>query len=165
MKKNLKNKTAFTFIEVLIALVVSAILMTAMAVAFDASVKNYSANESLFRSTNMARQTLTRITNQVRVASSITLPGVEPVNKCTLITAEGQNITYDYRSANNALYLIDNGTSTEYLLCENISAMSFAKTVDWGKNIVKSVQVVITVTNSGQSKKLAGAALVRRNIE
>ena len=44
-----KHKSAFTLVEVLLSLAILGMLMAAVAVAFDASVKNYQVNEGIYR--------------------------------------------------------------------------------------------------------------------
>lgn len=162
-----KNKKAFTLVELIVAMVVGAMLMVAIAVAFDASVKNYTANESIFKAMNTARQAVLRITTQVRSADFVALPGSEPANKLSLITPDSQNLTYDYRSGGETLYLQDfTSGSNDYLLCENVSAMTFEKDTGIVREVlvVKSVKISITITVNGHSETVVAAAVVRRNL-
>ncbi len=166
MKKS-KSIKAFTMIELLIAIVCAAMLMTAVAVAFDASVKNFSENEKIYQSTNTARQALQRLTATIRTANAIKLPGEEASNLCSMITSDGGDITYDYRSGDKALYLVNNITGNTYLLCDNVTLMTFTKTTDVVNSItvVKDIRIVMEVTVGGQPKTFKAAAVVRRNLE
>lgn len=68
-----KNKAAgFTIAELLLALAITALLLAAVAAAFNASVINYRENERIFRTINSARQALSRITSQLRTARWLT---------------------------------------------------------------------------------------------
>ena len=58
----------FTLIECLMGLAISAILLVAVAVAFNASLTNYRENEDMFWAMNNARQALMRMTNEIRNA-------------------------------------------------------------------------------------------------
>ncbi len=69
-------KSGFTLVEVLMSLVILATLMTAVAFAFDASVKNYQANRGIYETVNRGRQALMRITNDLRTASAVALIAV-----------------------------------------------------------------------------------------
>lgn len=166
MKTN-RQKKGFTLIEVLISLIVLAMIMTAVATAFNASAKNYDANEKIFKSVNMARQALTRITSRVRTAKAVELPDNEPANKCSIITHDDKVLTYDYRSEDQKLYLIDNTTSNEYLLCDNVTGLTFTKTtaIVREQTAVRSVMVALTVTLNGEAKTLSSAAVLRRNLD
>ena len=66
-----KRRRGFTIVEILLSLTILAILMTAVAFAFDASVTNYQANKSIYQTVNTARQALLRITNDLRSAQAV----------------------------------------------------------------------------------------------
>ena len=158
-----RQHRGFTVVELLIALAISAILLTAVAVAFNASVINYGENEDMFKAINNARQALSRMTTQLRTGHS-----VDPAaagNQCNFFTSADQDLTYEYRSADNTLYLITNSDGQEYVLCENVTAASFVKTPTDDATDCKSVQISMTVQVGGTQKTLSAAAVVRRNLD
>jgi len=162
-----RSTRGFSLVELLIALAISGILLVALAAAFKASAVNYRENEDIFKAVNTARAALTRITSQLRTASAVSVGA--PVNQCSLITSEGADITYHYNSADNKLYLItnDDPADDDYVLCDNVAAMSFSKDTDTdgqGVQYVKSVQVSITVTRGRNLRTMSTAALIRRNL-
>jgi prepilin-type N-terminal cleavage/methylation domain-containing protein len=166
-----KNTKAFTLIEVLMSLVILAILMAAVAVAFDASVTNYQANEGIYRTINAGRQTLLRITNDVRTAQAVKplgLPSGDPPTKLSLVTADGITIAYRFNSADNTLYLDNITDGTSFVLCRNIQMITFSRTVVPGSNpvAIRDVRIKMDITdNSGDIRQtLAAAAVVRRNL-
>lgn len=164
--QNRNYKSGFTVVEVLVVLAIMGILMATVALAFNASMVNYRANENIFRTINNARQALSRITSQVRTANAVD-PN-SPVNECALITAGGNDITFRYDSTQNKLYLRDNSSTNEYLLCDNVTAMNFEKStgVDGnGMTYVKSVQVSMTVQSGNMQRTVSAAAVVRRNLQ
>ena len=160
----MRYKSAFSVVELLIALAISALLMTAIAVAFNSSVINYQQNEDLYRTINNARQALFRITTQLRTGYWINPD--DPNNSCSFYTADNKNITYEYRSADKKLYLITNYDTSDpdYLLCDNVTAMSFIKTPD-GTGDSKSVQISMTVQVDGTPKTLSAATVIRKNLK
>ena len=166
--KYIKNKTGFTIAELLVALTISMLLLAAVAFAFQSSMINYQENEDIFVVTNSARQALFRMTTQLRTADAVD-PNA-PSNQCTFFTSNGENITYDYRSADNKLYLITNSNGNEYVLCDNVTAMTFTKDtfivdLESGPEIrVKSVQISMTVVNGDIEKTISSAAVIRRNL-
>jgi len=166
MQDKMDNRSALTIAEMLIALAVTAILLAAVAVAFNASVISYRVNEDTFRAINSARQALFRITTQLRTATAVD-PNT-PNNECSLITVEGDDITYRYSSADNRLYLITNDdlTDSDYVLCDNVTAMTFTKNTAIRDTVVyvKSVQISITVQSGGLQKTLVAAAVIRKNL-
>ena len=160
------RRTGFTLIELLLALEITAILLTAVALAFNASVINYRENEDIFKAINSARQTLFRITSQLRTATAV--DPTAPANECSMITAAGQDITYRYDNTARVLYLITNydATDDDYVLCSNVNSVTFTvDKVEDDMTKVKSVQIAISVASDGVEKKLAAAAVVRRNLD
>ncbi len=165
-RRHNRFRRGFTIVEMLIALAITAMLLTAVAVAFNASMTNYIENGNTFRSINDARQALSRITTQLRTAIAVNPAAAS--NECALIAAGGSDITYRYNSTNNTLYLVtnDDATDSDYVLSENVSAMTFAKEtfIDGSEIKVRSVQISMTVGNGSVEQKLAAAAVVRKNL-
>ncbi len=162
--KNAKYKTGFTIAELLIALAISAMLLVAVAFAFNASAVNYQENEDIFRTINNVRQALFRMTSQLRTANAV--DSTAPNNECSFITAANEDITYQFRIAENKLYLITNVDSNEYVLCDNVTAMTFTKTSVIEDTLikVKSVQISMTVVSGNVQKTISAAAAIRRNL-
>lgn len=161
-------KTGFTIVELLLALAISAMLLVAVAVAFNASATNYRENEEIFRTINTARQALTRITSQLRTADSVDLAA--PGNQCSFYTGDAtpENLTYEFRDASDAIYpntllLTTNSNGNSYVLCDNVTAATFTKATSDGM-ACKSVQISITVASGDAQRTLSTAAVVRRNL-
>ncbi len=156
----------FTIAELLIALAIASILLAGIAVAINASIINYRENEDIFKVINSARQALLRITNHIRTADAAD-PN-SPANECSLIAANGDDLTYRYSNADNKLYLITNYdlTDPDYVLCDNVTAMTFTKDtfVENSQTKVRSVQVSITVARGNAERKISAAAVIRRNL-
>ena len=152
----------FTIVEMLLALAVTAFLLVAVAVAFNISVMNYQENENIFKVVNSSRQAMYRITTQLRTGYWVD-PNA-PNNECSFFTADGNDITYEYRSADSKLYLITNSDGQEYVLCENVTSMSFIKTPTDDGLDVKSVQISMTVISGNAQRTVSAAAVVRRNL-
>lgn len=161
-----RNKFAagFTMVELLLALAVTILLITAAAVAFNASVSNYKENEDIFNATNMARQALSRITSQLRTGL-VDPNSISDPDRCTLLCADGTTVTYRYDSDDNTLYHFDHDTTTETVLCENVTAMSFEKNDNTSTGDVKSVQISMTVECDNIHRTVAAAAVIRKVLE
>lgn len=158
-----RSARGFSIIELLIALAIMAALLASVAAAFMASAVNYRENEDIFKTVNTARQALVRITNDLRTATAVSVS--EPANQCSLITAQGADITYFYNSSDNKLYLVTGGEN--FVLCDSVTAMSFSKdtgTDEFGVDFVKSVQISITVSSGNDTRTVSAAALVRKNL-
>ena len=156
------NEDAFAIVELLIALAITGLLLAAVAVAFDASVMSYRQNEDIFKAVNNVRQALFRITSQLRTANAVD-PN-SPDNECALITAGGDDITYRYNNGDNKLYLDSNSNS--YVLCDNVTAMTFTKdtAVEDTTIYVKSVQISMTVESGNIQRTASAAAVIRKNL-
>jgi len=92
-----KSGGGFVLAELLIGLAITAVVLTAVAVAFNAAAINYRENEGIFKAINGARQALFRMTTQIRTASAVDPNSAN--NECAMITAGGEDITYRYESA------------------------------------------------------------------
>ena len=161
-----RDATGFTVVECLISLAICAILMTAVAVAFNASLINFRENEEMFQSINNARQALTRMTTQIRTADGVSTAA--PSHRCVFLDGADPNqlVTFEYRDAAdpntpNTLVLIQDGTA--YKLCDNVTGASFSKTPsDGDPNDAKSVLISLSVRCGASERNLSAAAVVRR---
>ena len=158
----------FTIVECLIGLAISAVLLTAVAAAFNASLVNYCENEAMFRSMNNARQALTRMTNEIRPAGYLDGPtwygmahNATPSDHCTFYLPNHELITYEFRSAEKKLYLVKNATNQSYMLCSNVTNAVFTTLSDSGVE-AKSVIITLTVREGGSERTLSAAAVLRR---
>ena len=164
--QNSRCKTGFTIVEVLLALAIAGILLAAVATAFNASAINFRENEEIFRVVNNARQALCRMTSQIRTADAVD-PNA-PSNECSFITAAGEDLTYRYNSGDKKLYLITNDdlSDPDYILCDNVSALTCTKNsvLEDSTIKVKSVQISMTVGYGDLKRTVSTAAVVRRNL-
>ncbi len=168
-KSKIKNHTfvrGFTLVECLIGLAISAVLLAAVAVAFNASAISYRENEDMFWSMNNARQALARMTSEIR--TGYFNPDVNPVQltepntQCSFITASDDYITYEFRAADHRVYLKRNATNQEYVLCNDVVTASFNKVFTMNGDDVRGVQISLTIQCGGSRRTLSSAAAVRR---
>ncbi|MCU0915413.1 MAG: prepilin-type N-terminal cleavage/methylation domain-containing protein [Planctomycetes bacterium] len=167
-KSKSKHQTSipgFTIVECLLGLAISAVLLTAVAAAFNASVVSYGENQDMYWTMNNARQALVRMTSQLRTGDSV-LPSA-PSYQCSFFTADGNDVTYEWRSNESKLYVCMNGLNQEYLLCDHVVAASFTKipTNDGPPPTdCRAVQISLTVQSGDFRRTLAAAAVIRRNL-
>lgn len=152
----------FTLVELLISLVIMGLLMAALGVAMNASAVNYRQNQDIFDATNKARQALTRITSQIRTGY-VDPNDVANTTSCTVLCADGSTVTYNYDSDDNTLYLQSGAAS--YVLCDNVTAMTFTKDDNTESGDVISVQISMTVTQGQTIKTVSSAAVLRKVLE
>jgi prepilin-type N-terminal cleavage/methylation domain-containing protein len=157
-------RKAFTLVECLISLAITAMLMAAVAAAFKASAVNYGENEEMFWTINNARQAMARMTTQLRTGYSV--DPTADTNEVSFFTADDEDITYDFESAEQKLYLVKNGTAPlqRYALCSNVVAANFIKTPTNDGLDCKSVQISLTVRSGDTRRTLSSAAVIRRNL-
>jgi prepilin-type N-terminal cleavage/methylation domain-containing protein len=160
----------FTLIEILISLVILGMMMAAVGLAFNASVTNYTSNANMFQAMSTARQAMMRMTSDLRTATAVS--STDPATQCSMTTADGRNITYQFDSASNRLNLVVNiGPSPgTYVLCRNVSALTFTRTSapadppDHPLAYVKNVRINMSVTVGNEVQTVASAAVIRRNM-
>ena len=160
--RNTQYQTGFSIAELLLALAITGILLAAVAVAFNASIINYQQNEDIFKTSNSARQALLRITSQLRTGYWVD-PNA-PNNECSFFTANDRDITYQFNNADNKLYLITNDdlSDDDYVLCDNVTAMSFTKSPTDDGLDCKSVQISMTVESGDVQQTVSAAAVIRK---
>jgi prepilin-type N-terminal cleavage/methylation domain-containing protein len=168
--KTARFKNGFTILEILMSLVILAVLMTAVAVAFDASIVNFQANEGISKTTNAARVALLRMTTELRSAK-----GVDVVNNAqySIVTFDNRDVTYSIgadvdKPGKSALYLQDNSVvgKPKHVMCRNVVPGNSSFVAGGPASAVKNVRIVLTLTDDeGKNPQtLAAAAVVRRNL-
>jgi type II secretory pathway pseudopilin PulG len=157
-----KTVSAFTIAELLIALAITGLLLAALAVAFNASVKSFQTNRATLKALNDARQALLRMTSQLRTGWCVD-PNA-PGGTCSFFTSANEDITYEFRNTDNKLYLITNSDGQEYSLCDNVIAATFTKTPTDDGSDCKSVQISLTIQSGSEQHKLCAAVVVRRTL-
>jgi prepilin-type N-terminal cleavage/methylation domain-containing protein len=162
------KRDGFTIAELLVALAITAILLTAVAVAFNASAINYNENAEMFNALNRGRQAMLRITNQLRTANAVAT--TEAATQCSFFDATNTNVRVLYDNTDKIIYLypdLTNHSTTRYMLCNNVTAMTFTRTVgvdSGGHTCVKNVQMSMTVTVGDNSQQITGAVVLRKTL-
>ena len=161
MTKKQKNTNGFTIAEVLICLAIFSIILTAVAVAFEASGSNYNQNRDMFQAVDSARMALGRMTSQIRSAQAVST--ADPATQCSLITSDSQDIVFRYNSGDKTVYLDKDGNS--YRLCTDVEGLTFTRQTANdanGVSYVKSVKMSITVKPNDIPQTLSTAVVLRK---
>jgi len=90
---------------------------------------------------------------------------VSDESRCKLLCADNSEITYWYDDENNKLYLHEHASGSDYVLCENVTAMTFKKDDITPTGDVKSVRISMTVENGDLQQIFSAAAIVRKVIK
>lgn len=161
MKRHFQYKKGFTLVEILIALAVGALLLTAVMVAFNGAAISYSENQAISDAVTNARQFLYKIIQQLRTAES-----VDSVTdtQCSFTDDYGNNLNYSFDETNNSIKLTKD--STDHLVCGNVSGITFTETVSAeDPNIVKSIRIDLEIFQNGSTRKLSAGTSLRKNLE
>lgn len=168
MRNARKKNSGFTIAEMLLAMTIMALLLTALAATINASMVNLNANEGIYKTVNNARQTLSRMSAELRTSQGVAV--YEDFDLCTFINAEGDTIAY-WRWGGNDIFNLKKDTvyltkdSKNYVLCAGVKDISFTKGLDPADpNVVRNVQISMTVNHGDVTKKMATAAVIMRNM-
>jgi len=163
LKPHIKTSAGVSLVELLIVLAIMALLLTSLAAAFNASVINYRQNEDIFKTVNSARQALCRMTTQIRTGL-VDPNDVADQSTCQVLCSDGSEILYWYSEDDDILYLRDLSSGSDYVLCDNVVALTFKKDNSSPSGDVKSVQISMTVEKDDIQKIVSAAAVVRKII-
>lgn len=171
--KHQRPVRGFTLVECLISLAITAVLLAAVATAFNASIVSYGENENMFWAINNARQAMARMTSEFRTAGYVDPNGVvygvphltSPGPSCTMYKIDGSIIRFEYRSATQTLYIVKGITTTSpsYALCEGVTGATFTTSSKNGVDAT-GVQISLTVQSGDARRTLSGAAVIRRSL-
>jgi len=169
---NTQNRAGFSLVEILIAMALTAALLTSVAAAIQAALASYRENEAITEATQTARSCLTRMMREVRTADEVDSAS----GRLTILPpADGSGLTQlQYELSNGALYYrrTVGGTTTSQTLMAttddvrigtfNISSVTGTS---GGTTYTKSVTVKIGLTSDGKTFYTTSSASLRRNEE
>lgn len=152
-------------IEAMIALAITAALLTGVAVAFVASSSAVSNNDQFFRATQASRISLNRILTQIRRG---TVDTNSTATSLHLLTDTNQDYTYSYNSTSQQLKLVTNSITTDadYVLARNVTTCSFSYQTGTNyaaQTCVMRVAVLMTVKVGNNQVLVSGSAAPRGN--
>jgi type II secretory pathway pseudopilin PulG len=154
-RRGARVRAGLSLFEALISLVISSVLLVAVASAYVASANAVELNDRFYRATQAARVSISQIMTEVRRCESVTVGATS----LAMTTYSGESREYDYSAASSAL------TITRYIatpatvntLAPNVKSCSF--TTDG-----ETVTMIITVTIGTDSLTLSGCATPRRAV-
>ena len=166
------RRRGLSLIEVLMALALTAMLLTAAGMAFNVSADSVQANDEFFRASQAARISMHQILTQIR-RGSVQMTWDPHWVRLTTAPESGQtvgdDITYFYSPTTKQLKLITNDVTTDpdYVLANNVTDMTFGVDNDKDYNnadCVSRVTVMIKVKVGKNEVLLSGAAAPRKNL-
>jgi Tfp pilus assembly protein PilW len=163
-----------SLVEVMIALTITAMLLTAVAAAFSASASAIEHNDRFFRATQAARVAMNQILDAVRRSHAVQLttdpspPSIVNSTWVEALTFDGHDYTYSF--GGSQLRLTDNGAtgSPQFTLARNVTSAQFigeyAPNPNTGALRCVKVTLDIVVEIGGNRVHLSGSAVPRRTI-
>jgi len=167
-------RAGLSLVEILVALSIAALLLTATAAAFDAALHSYKVNYDTTMVNVAARNSLYRMCNSLRSAWNdpdydtidVNVDGTE----CEFVDAAGRDIIYRYDDTNKQLQMNLNGGEQWYVLVENVEPISVGDAVFTSTNAagfppgtVGQVEMRFRIEH-GDITRAISAAAVPRNV-
>ena len=163
-----------TLVELLIALAITAVLLTAMAVAVNATMTNYAQNQQIATATVGARNVLRRMCTEIRTAQNDAATGPIQITgegtQCSFTDAGGGQVIYKYEADNDRLMVRVAGNWHPLLQNvqpaingEPIFSTTAPSDPSWPVGTVGKVLVRFKVEQENVSRAVS-AAVVPRNI-
>ncbi len=161
---------AFTLVEVLLSIAITAMLLTALGAAVHTSVQGYTENEKISNMTQSGRTVLARIVRDIRTCDAVDANST----LITIIPADAngpQQVQYEYTGG--LLYYrrtVNSVTTSSVLLGSgnnvSISSFTISRTTgaDW-KNLscIKDISLKLVLNVGGQTMTVTASASPRRN--
>jgi len=167
---------AFSVVEVLLSVTILAVLVSSMAVAFQASLRNCEENDQIASATQTGRSILNRVTTQIRGAQAIDLDVSygELVILMPTVGSDQRQVRYSFDADNQVLNYEEriNGVLTEQQVLlgngQDVQVVNFHATIqigkDWqGVTCAKSVMAFLTFQQDGRQTSVSASASPRRN--
>jgi hypothetical protein len=167
----LRRAKAFSLVEVLLSLTLTAMLLASIAVATDASFTSYDQNDRIADSTQTARAILGRMAHDIRTALAVTT-GAGTISVIPPANANGLTlIQYAFANGVLTMNLTVNGVVTVCPLLDNtgdvqITGFTITSTQgldSQGVTCTRSVTAHLTMTDGNQQFGVTASASPRRN--
>ena len=167
-------RRAFNLVELLVALAISAALLTATMVALDASFMAYQSTTELASTHTISRMVLYRMLTMIRSGDEFGPFPLSPTQQIIesdfiqFMTPDGQIIELNWTEADEALYIIlDPGTASEaqHLLLEGVVAQydgvgdrikPFTLEYETGRQLYRATIDMMIVPDDNMSVQLDG---------
>lgn len=170
-----RNNKGFGLVEMLMALMVMGMLLTAIAAAIHASLRSYGQNDNLVALSQSSRSVMGRISFDLRTADDASLS--EPSTRLTILRPDdgsGQSRQVQYEFMNGLLYYreIVNGVTTinQVMLgtADDVGVTAFVVSILSGQSAqgltcAKTVTVQLDLVQEGLTQSTTIAISPRRN--
>jgi len=171
-----RRRSGLSMVEILISLAITALLLTATAIAFDAALTSYKANHDISMVNVAARNAVHQITSTIRSAWNDpdfdTIDVSDDGTECALVDSTARHIIYRYAADSQQLQMNINNGEQWYVLIDNIQPISddepfftatYADDADFAPGTVAQVEMRFIIGHGDVTRTIAAAA-VPRNI-
>ena len=168
-----RRRAGLSLIEVLISLVITALLLTATAAAFDAALNSYKDNHDISMVNVAARNSLYQMCSTIRSAWNDPDYDTIDINvegtQCSLVDADGRDIIYRYDGDSKQLQMNVNGSGDWYVLVDNVEPITVGDVIfssteaggDFAVGTVGQVETRFRIEHGNVSKSISAAAVPR----
>ncbi len=158
------GRRGLSYVEAMISLSISAMLLAAVAAAFTASAQAVSSNDEFYRCAQAGRVSLNQLLREVRLCQTIQVFS----DHVDLFTADSRNRTYRFSTSQNQVLMVANDVANtpSYPLASNVTACVFQSDMapDPTTHVSRVVRVTVTMTvNVGKNNvTVTGSAAPRQ---
>lgn len=160
-----RRRRGVSLIELMIALAITAVLLTAVAAAFDAGFDSYKENQQLADAVQSGRILIHRITSQARNSTYLRVNSTGHLIQVEVVGDDWQ-YNYLYLPDSDAVYLarmnLDTLTWETMGTVQNVTTWSIP-TSQWKTNPDR-LTLSLTVSQGGNTASLTGSATPRQTI-
>ncbi len=166
MQRSNKTSCGFTVAELLISVSLMAVLLAAMATAFEGAMSSYDENIKLSALAQASRSIMERMTREIRQADDVEY-STGQLNIFPAPSAGGPDeIRYVLENGSFIYRTIDGGTSSSYMLLaadDEVTVQQFSIETEEVDSRATLVKVTLDFLAGGESLSVTASACPRRN--
>jgi hypothetical protein len=162
-----------SLVEVLVALAITALLLTATAMAFDAAFENYKSNHNLALVSIYARNALYQMCSNIRASwnapdkgdpTEVSADGTE----CSFTDQNGRLVIYRYFPDSHQIKVNIDAAAQWYIMVDNVTPLTAGdhifsltppSTPGFPAGTAGRVEIRFTVTHEGASRSVSAATV------
>lgn len=172
-----RRRTGLSIVELLLALSITAILLTATAAAFNAAFSNYKVNNELTTASMSSRNAVYQMCSTIRSAyndpddpNAAVIEVSSDGTECSMVNADGRDTAYRYSNTVRKLQISIDG-SQWYTMVENVDPVDNATPIfaafddpQFSPGTVGKIEICFKVTINGLANPISASAVPRNVI-
>jgi len=177
--RQFRRRAGLSMVELLLALSITAILLTATAAAFNAAFTNYKVNNELTTASMSSRNAVYQMCATIRSAyndpddpNAAVIEVSSDGTECSMLDANGRDIVYHYSSTEKKLQISIDG-SQWYTMVENVTPVDAVTPIftafapdnqQFPAGTIGRVEICFKVTINGLTNPITASAVPRNVI-